>query len=242
MKIFAHRGASRYAPENTMPAFKLAEKQGADGIELDLQLTKDNIPVIFHDEKIKRTTNGVGFIKDYTFKELQQFDAGSWFNRAFKDTKIISFTEFLEWFVDTKLLLNAELKTNVFDYRGIEEIVLHQIEKYDIKDRTTVSSFNEKSIERARKLDSNIQLAWLTSRAIPEIDRFLNHIGANQIHIKTSLVPSRMVNFLNAQQIPFRVYTVNRPIHFRRALQFNAEGIFTDLPDVMRQLISTSLA
>src|SRR5690625_3059748 len=241
MKIFAHRGASKYAPENTMPAFNLAEKQGADGIELDLQLTKDNIPVILHDEKLKRTTNGIGFLKDCTLKDLKQLDAGYWFNREFKNTKILSFQDFLEWFIDTDLLLNAELKTNIFEYRGIEESVLKLIEKYNVKNRTTITSFNEKTIERVRKLDSNIQLGWLTSKAIPQIDQFLDHIGANQVHIKTSLVPSKMINHLNDQKIPFRVYTVNRPIHFRRALKVNAEGIFTDVPDQMKHLLSTAL-
>src|SRR5690625_7696118 len=76
-KIFAHRGASQFAPENTMPAFQLAYELGAEGIETDVHLTKDLVPVLIHDEQLKRTTNGYGYVKDYTFNELQNFDAGS---------------------------------------------------------------------------------------------------------------------------------------------------------------------
>lgn len=94
-QIIAHRGASKFAPENTLAAFKLAEKMGADGIELDIHLTKDQIPVIIHDEDIKRTTNGRGFVQKYTYKELQQFDAGSWFSERFSDERILSLEEFL---------------------------------------------------------------------------------------------------------------------------------------------------
>ena len=75
--IWAHRGASGYAPENTLPAFKLAADMGADGVELDVQLTKDNVIVVCHDEKIDRTSNGAGFIRDYTLEELRKYDSNN---------------------------------------------------------------------------------------------------------------------------------------------------------------------
>lgn len=237
MKIYAHRGASKYAPENTMPAFELAQKLGADGIELDLQLTKDQVPVIFHDENVRRTTNGTGFIKDYTLKELKTLDAGYRFSKHYQNTRILSFEEFLDWFADTNLLLNAELKTNVFDYPNIEERVLFLIEKYNVKKRTTISSFNHNTIKRVRDLDSNINLGWLTKRAIANIDQFLKQIGANQIHINKRLLFSKMIRTIINNQIPFRVYTVNQISFLKRSMQLNAEGIFTDIPDKMKKYI-----
>lgn len=109
-KIIAHRGSSALAPENTMAAFELAYEQGAEGIETDVHLTKDNIPVLIHDENVKRTTNSTGYIKDYTFDQLKQFDAGSWFSVKYAGSTIISLEEFLNWFQDKALCLNIELK------------------------------------------------------------------------------------------------------------------------------------
>ena len=104
--VYAHRGFSGSYPENTMVAFEAARLAGADGIELDVQLTRDGIPVIMHDETVDRTTDGKGWLKDYSFAELQLLDAGSWFNTEFKGARILSLEEFLLWLSKTDLLLN----------------------------------------------------------------------------------------------------------------------------------------
>ena len=107
--LFAHRGASAHAPENTLPAFKLAISQGAPAIELDIQLTSDGIPVVFHDITLARTTNGTGKIRDESLEDLKSFDAGIAFGPAFLDTKIPAFDEiFTE--LDSSTFLNIELK------------------------------------------------------------------------------------------------------------------------------------
>src|SRR5690554_3040227 len=120
--IYAHRGSSGTYPENTMEAFEAALQEGADGIELDIQLTKDGVPVIIHDETVDRTTDGKGWVKDFTFEELQRLDAGSSFHTDYKGATIPSFEEFLQWFSKTDLLLNVELKSGVVRYPNIEEI------------------------------------------------------------------------------------------------------------------------
>lgn len=89
-KIIAHRGASKLAPENTMYAFELAYNLGAEGIETDVQLTKDNIPVLIHDETVRRTTNSNGYVKDFTFEELSTLDAGSWFSPIFEELELFA--------------------------------------------------------------------------------------------------------------------------------------------------------
>jgi glycerophosphoryl diester phosphodiesterase len=118
-KIYAHRGASgwdtKYAPENTMPAFEKAIKMGADGIELDVQLTKDSVIVICHDERIDRTSDGIGWLKDYTLKELREFSFSKT-HPEYGDIKIPTLREFLEFFTLTGKGLNIELKTGLFYY------------------------------------------------------------------------------------------------------------------------------
>ena len=118
-KIFAHRGASAYAPENTLPAFELAERQGADGIELDVQLTKDGEVAVIHDEKIDRTGTGEGFVRDFTLAELKSL---SFHNQMeeYRGVKIPTLREVLELVKPGNMAVNIELKTGIFWYPGIE--------------------------------------------------------------------------------------------------------------------------
>ncbi|PKR78918.1 glycerophosphodiester phosphodiesterase [Halalkalibacillus sediminis] len=236
-KIFAHRGASRYAPENTFPAFELAYELGADGIELDVQLSKDQIPVIIHDENLRRTTNGSGFVQDYTFEELSQFDAGSWFSKHYQSTKIPSLEQFLRWVEPKNLIVNIELKTNVLEYQGIEEIIDGLINQFNLSDRTIVSSFNDATIRNLRNINEDLTLAWLTKKRWRDITQLLKDIGANDIHIKSTLLPSGMRKSIQEHEIPFRVYTVNRPITMRKCWQLGADGIVTDVPDIAKKTL-----
>ena len=122
---YAHRGASAYAPENTMAAFKKAFQIGTNGIELDLQKTKDEKIVIFHDDKIDEKSNGTGKISDYTYKELLEFDFGSWFSEEFENEKIVLFEDFMKEVSSKDLILAIELKEE-----GIEKETLEIIKKY----------------------------------------------------------------------------------------------------------------
>ncbi|MGP4072404.1 glycerophosphodiester phosphodiesterase [Piscibacillus sp. B03] len=237
MKIFAHRGASRYAPENTLPAFEIAHELGADGIELDVQLTKDLIPVIIHDENIRRTTNGTGFVQNYTLDELQEFDAGYWFSKQYLHTPIMSLKEFLQWVQNKNMLVNIELKTNVIEYPTIERRVIELLTEYNMINKTTISSFNPYTIQRVRDVSADIELAWLTKNQVKDIEQFLHEIGANTIHIKSRLLSSKMVKRLLNYDIPFRVYTVNRVSLARKCVTMGADGLFTDIPDVIKNNI-----
>ncbi|HBR28477.1 MAG TPA: hypothetical protein DD789_03445, partial [Firmicutes bacterium] len=146
MKVFAHRGLSSIAPENTMAAFERAIVINVDGIETDVQLSRDGKIVICHDEKVDRTTNGRGYIKDYTWEELQAFDAGSWFSPEFANARIPGLEDLLKLVRKTDLCLNIELKTDKVFYPQIEEKVLDLLEKYDFVDRVRISSFNFESL------------------------------------------------------------------------------------------------
>lgn len=133
---YAHRGASAYAPENTMAAFKKAFQIGANGIELDLQKTKDEKIVIFHDDKIDEKSNGTGKISDYTYKELLEFDFGSWFSEEFENEKIVLFEDFMKEVSSKDLILAIELKEE-----GIEKETLEIIKKYYNKANVFITSF-----------------------------------------------------------------------------------------------------
>lgn len=119
VQIFAHRGFSGYYPENTMLAFqKVAEETVADGIELDIQLTKDGEIVIMHDEMLDRTTNGSGWLKDHTLEELKMLSVGVNVKGFFPRQTIPTLREYFTWLKTTKLITNIELKTSYFEYEG----------------------------------------------------------------------------------------------------------------------------
>ncbi len=158
----AHRGMSGIAPENTWLAFLNAAKFGFDGVELDVHLTKDNQIVITHDEKINRTANGRGYIKDKTLKELKKYNFAKQYVGV-KKSEILTLEEFLKEFADQFNIINIELKTDVFEYKGIEEKVLSTIKKYN-KTEFILSSFNFETLKRLRKLDKKIKLGFLWSK------------------------------------------------------------------------------
>ncbi|MBO8154868.1 MAG: glycerophosphodiester phosphodiesterase [Bacillaceae bacterium] len=231
-KIFAHRGASQYAPENTMPAFEKAIEMKADGIETDVQLTKDGIPVLIHDESLKRTTNGQGFVYEYTLDELKKLDAGEWFSAAYKDTPIITLEEFLTWVKPFPILINLELKNNIVDYKQLEHKVCKMVKEHRLEERTIVSSFNPESLKRVKAIHSGIETAFLTSQGIRNIIPFLHEIKADALHIKYRVLNYRLVKQCRNENIPVRVYTVNRAFRMARCYKLKCEGIFTDMPDV----------
>ena len=133
---YAHRGASSYAPENTMSSFKKAFQLGSNGIELDLQKTKDGKLVIFYDKEIDKKSNGTGKISDYTYNELLELDFGSWFGKEFKNEKIVLFEDFMKSVSDKNLILAIELKEE-----GIEKDTLEIIDKYYNKANIFITSY-----------------------------------------------------------------------------------------------------
>lgn len=161
--IIAHRGASAYYPENTLPSFEAAIEMGADMVELDVQLTSDKEVVVFHDEKISRCTDGRGKIADYTLAELKKLDAGSWFDKEFKNTTIPTLAEVLA-FCKGKIAVNIEIKTEAVSemiFGGIEEKCLKIVEQSGMNGHIVFSSFDPRAIMRLKQLDSNIAVAAL---------------------------------------------------------------------------------
>ena len=158
--IWAHRGANVNAPENTLLAFEEAIKAKADGIELDVQLTSDDVMVICQDEKIDRTSDGKGWLKDYSFKELRDFNFNVQFPELGKQT-IPTLEEVFELIKPTSLTIDIELKTSVIYYDHLEEKVMNLVKKYDLEDRVNYSSFNHYTCVNLLKLNNEAEVGFL---------------------------------------------------------------------------------
>ncbi|WP_208588224.1 glycerophosphodiester phosphodiesterase [Gracilibacillus suaedae] len=240
--IYAHRGASKHAPENTMPAFELAYKHGADGIETDVQLTKDNIPVLIHDEQLNRTTNGIGFVKDFTYDELEQLDAGSWKSSHYKNTKIPTLDDLLAWNQDKQLKLNIELKNNIIPYQGLEDIICQKLVEYQMTKQTVISSFNHDCITKIHDRGIDIDYALLTGRRNKALVPYSKKIKAKGIHISYRLLSNRLVTLANDNQLYVAVYTVNSSIAINKAIRLGCHALFTDIPKLAIDIKKRRLA
>jgi glycerophosphoryl diester phosphodiesterase len=229
-QIFAHRGFSAIYPENTMKAFIEAEKAGADGLEVDVQLTRDGEVVVIHDEKVDRTTTGTGFVKDLTFKELRKFDASYKNKRLLRREPIPSFIELLEWLSQNNLICNVELKNGIFPYTGMEEKVISLIRQYNLEDRIIISSFNHYSIVYSYRLAPEIETAPLYSEGIYMPWVYAQSIKAKGIHPKLIAAPNEII--LNAMEngIAVRPYTVNKEKDMQRLFEIGCTAFITDDP------------
>lgn len=234
--IWGHRGASGYAPENTLPSFQLASEMKADGIELDIQLTKDRQIVVIHDEWIDRTSNGKGFVKDYTLDELRQFN----FNRTiegYERCDIPLMSEVFELIRPTDLTINIELKTGIFDYEGIEEMILAMSEKYGMEDRVIYSSFNHYSIKKIQKLNPQAPVAFLFQDGPVDFPEYAAMHGVNAVH--PWFVNLRFEDFVRDCRkygLPINTWTVNEEDHIRMCTKFGVNALITNYPDLARRI------
>lgn len=230
-KVFAHRGASGYAPENTLPAFELAEKQGADGIELDVQLTKDGEVVVIHDETIDRTSTGMGAVRDYTLKELRKHSFHNGRN-TYRGVTIPTLAEVLELVKPGRMEVNIELKTGIYWYPGLEERTAEVVKNAGMEDRVIYSSFNHYSIQKMRTIDKNAETAYLYSDVILDVENYARETGVNGLH--PALYHLYMADFLErykASGMKVRVWTVNREADLRKFIEAGLEAVITNYPD-----------
>ena len=185
MKIWAHRGCSQRYPENTLTAFRKAAMlfdKGLCGIELDVQLTKDQVPVVIHDERIDRTTDGYGFVRDYTLEELKTFHIHTGKAEAEHIPEFADVLELLEDHLRRGFKLNVELKNNVFPYPGMEEIICDMIRAMDLEESVVYSSFLARSVEKIHALAPKAECAVLDRRVSDCLYKLLGGCGASVLH------------------------------------------------------------
>ena len=235
--IFAHRGSSGTHPENTMLAFYEAERAGADGIELDVHLTRDGEVVIIHDETIDRTTNGTGYVKDFTLEELQTFDAGSQFKEGKYSAKIPTLVEFFEWFkVTDGMVCNIEIKKTTFTDFALEEKTVALIKQFGLEERVILSSFNHYSIVYCHRLAPEIEIAPLYMEGLYKPWTYARLLSAKGIHPYYRAVNEELIQQCQKRGIAVRPFTVNREADLLRFFRANTAAVITDFPERARKL------
>lgn len=237
--IIAHRGASGWAPENTMKAFEKALEMESDGIELDVHMSKDGHLIVCHDERVDRTTNGSGFIKDLTLAEIKALDAGSWFGEDFSEEKIPTLEEVFSLIEGKGIIINIELKSGPIFYDGIEKKVIELLKKYNLQEKAIISSFNHYSLVESKKIDKSIKTAVLYMEGLVDPWKYAQYIEADGLHpLFYNIVPQVVEGCIknNMFVIPF---TVNEEEHLKKFLQSGITGIITNYPDRARKILDT---
>ncbi|WP_031546118.1 glycerophosphodiester phosphodiesterase [Salinicoccus luteus] len=241
-KIFGHRGAMGEYPENTMLAFQKAIDAGVDGLEIDVHLTKDGEVVVIHDEHVDRTTDGIGAVKDMSFQTLRGLSAGSSFGAFEKydpliwtQERIPTLEEVMGLVVDHDIELNIELKTNVFEYEGIEGKVHDIVEAYSCSDRVIYSSFHLPSIIRMKAIDPEARIAWLTSKVpLWPIDQ-MEDLSLEALHVGYKSIlkkPGRIAGIEDR----IRVWTVNEMWEAEKLIDHGVQTLMTDYPEKIMAL------
>ena len=230
INIFAHRGVSKHYPENTLSAFQAAAELPIAGVELDVHMTQDGEVVVIHDEKINRTSNGKGFVKDMTLAQLRTFDFGSWFNKKFIDEKIPTLQEVLEVFKNTHHLINIELKSDVFVYAGLEEAVLREVRTKDLQSRVIISSFDHTAIVRMKQIAPSIACAVLFSDIAINPNEYRKALGVEALHVSRHVARRKPIREAIEQGTIVRAYTVNQVEEARQLAEIGINAIFTDDP------------
>ena len=233
-----HRGASYSAPENTLPAFRLAADMGADGVELDAQLSKDGHVVIIHDFQLDTTTDGRGPVNHQTLAELKTLDAGSHFSAQFAGTPIPTLQELLAQ-LGPVLLFNIELKTVSLKDEGLEAEVIRLIEDHGLQDRAIVSSFNPFSLMRARRVNPRIKRGLLWAAQLPFYLRwqlFRPLAAPDMFHPPWETVTPAVIAREHSRGVPVNVWTCNDAPAMRRLIESGVDSSMTDCPDGLKHV------
>ncbi|NGP44436.1 glycerophosphodiester phosphodiesterase [Bacillaceae bacterium SIJ1] len=229
--IIAHRGASASAPENTLAAFTKAVADGANAIELDVHLTKDNELAVIHDDTVDRTTNGTGLVGQMTLAELQELDAGSWFSDDFQGEKIPSLTEVFAALPST-VVVNVEIKNVPCYYEGIEARLAEVISKTQRWETTVVSSFDHNCLQTLAGIAPNVKLGLLYAMNAVHHDKLPQTLDVPVYSLHPMFKAISKTAIKDAMDAGYQVYpwTIDATDDLSYFIEAGASGLITNVP------------
>lgn len=245
VRIIAHRGAPTFAPENTLPAIQKAMEIGVHMIEIDLHQTKDNHIVILHDENVRKTTDGRGYVRDMTLAEIKELDAGSWFSDEFSGTRVPTLEEVFAIMDDTTRLL-LEIKKGSPYYPDMEQRVIDLVYKYDFQDRVLMKSFDDGPVEYFRTHASEIPAGKSFAYRIPFlrliIERGINtgsvfEYDVHFLHSHRFATSRRFVRRAHEEGYDVYVWDVHTEKKMRHYIGMGVNAIETDYPHILREIL-----
>ncbi len=232
VKAIAHRGFSSRYPENTMLAFSRALELGADGAEFDVQLSRDGVPVVFHDESLSRITGDPRLVKDLTLAELQQFDISYRFQGECPAQRIPTLEEYFELVRARDFLSVLEFKTAIYEYDGIEKKVIELIHRFGLSDRIVLSSFNHYTLLRCKKIAPELPCGILYECRIAEPQDYCKQLGMQFLHPDYRFLDDAELQKYERAGVKTSPWTVDGDEEIRYLLrQPNIFAIMSNKPD-----------
>ncbi|HHW74205.1 MAG TPA: glycerophosphodiester phosphodiesterase [Firmicutes bacterium] len=241
--VLGHRGSPREAPENTLPSFRRALEQGADGVELDVHLTCDGALVVFHNYTLSGTTGSRGFLAKRTLKELKELDAGSSFSREYAGTPIPTFTEVVEG-LDKRAFIMIEIKSYLG--RANEDVaraVAAAVAKHDLYERAVVSSFNPRILKKVKESDSRIPVGFLHHLPFPGFSGKSCALFPGRLEVLHPLHRIVSARYMErARRLGCRVipWTVNSAADLQKILPLGVDGVITDYPGAISDALQAA--
>jgi glycerophosphoryl diester phosphodiesterase len=234
-KVIGHRGACGYAPENTIESIKTAADIGTKWVELDVKLTRDGVPIIFHDDALDRTTNGSGLVAQTDYADIQMLEAGSWFSDGFSGIKIPTLEEAVDVLLEHNLGLNLEIKPCPGREKETAESALDILSQiWDEHDKLLISSFQHVSLEAARDVANDWARGLLIDGEIPDNwTELADYLDVQTINLGARHVTQDICEDVMNEEYGLLVYTVNDPLEARRLQQWGVDAVFSDTPDVI---------
>lgn len=241
-KIIGHRGACGYAPENTLESIATAADLGAEWVELDVKLTKDSVPIIFHDDTLDRTTNGHGNVKDMKYADIENLDAGTWYAEGFTGVKIPTLEEAIDVILHHGVGLNLEIKPCAGREVETAEAALDILSRiWDDADKLLISSFQHVSIETAKDMAPEWKRGLLLDDPIRNWREIADYLDVSVININGrdwGLTRETVEEYIETGR-GVLAYTINDPQRAKTLISWGVDGVFTDVPDVIEQGLST---
>lgn len=232
-RIIAHRGASAYAPENTIAGFQKAVAMGASWFELDVYLSLDGIPIVIHDETLDRTTNGKGSVKEKSFAELKLLDAGSWFDPAYSGATIPTLEQAMDFAKDT-IGIYIEIKDTNPD---LPQKIFNLVKEYEMTNRVVIQSFSLEQLGMMRSISRDITIHYLPAE-FNEVDlQKAISVEASGINPSYHGLQAEHVEMIHRLDMTVMPYTVNDAEEVRRLLNIGVDGVITDKPDIARSVL-----
>ena len=239
--IFAHRGASAHAPENTLAAFRLAVEQKADAIELDAKLSADGQVIVIHDQTVDRTTNGHGLVRRMPLAALRELDAGSHFDIAFHGEPVPTLEEVFET-VGKSIFINVELTNYASLTDSLPEKAAALVKKFGLEQSVMFSSFSPLALIRARRQLPEVPLGLLTVKgsagawARGWLGKLL--VPYQALHPEQGDATPILIQRAQRQGYRVHVYTVNQRADLQRLFASGVDGVFTDDPPLAQQVLA----
>ena len=230
--IFAHRGASHYRPENTLSSYKYAFELGADGIEVDVQLSMDGVPVLYHDWYFDRITGKPDLVTEMSSSEIKKLDAGSVFSDEFKGEQVPFLDELLSEIPPDKLI-NIEIKKTAFDERPLEEKVVEAVCRYNLQDRVIISSFNHYSVKKVLEINPEIKRALIFHSMPVDPAPYAEKFKCWSFHPAFVYVSEEQVKSMHGIGLKVFPWVVDIPYYAEKLFSMGVDGIITNIPDML---------